>query len=124
MVHIVEGGGTGPNDYDWRIGYAESADGLSWTKNPEPVFEADEGWDGWVAFRPSVLYRRFDLSHVVRGGVPGIPAIGYAVSPDGIEWTRFWGNPVLANSSQEPEFPSVLFNEDTGVHEMWYQKLP
>lgn len=112
--------GGGPNDYDWRVGYAESDDGLSWTKNPEPVLDDGEGWDGWVNFGPSVLFDGSTYHMWYEGGVPGVPAIGYAVSPDGIEWTRFWENPVLANSSQEPEFPNVLFNEDTGVHEMWF----
>jgi len=111
----------GPDDYDWRIGYAESDDGLSWTKHPEPVLEGDEGWDSWVVFAPSVLFDGSTYHMWYEGAVPGVPAIGYAVSPDGIEWTRFWRNPVFDNpAGLEPEFPIVLFNEDTGLHEMWF----
>ena len=102
-----------PNDWDWQVGYAESDDGLSWTRRPEPVLESD---GDLVA--PSVF---FDGSqyHMWYESLPGYGGtqIRYAVSPDGVNWTRYWANPVLLG-----QWPNVLYNEDTGSHEMWYRK--
>lgn len=52
------------------------------------------------------------------GASPSHVAIGYAVSFDGIEWTRYLSNPVVAADS---EHAYVLWNADTGMFEMWYR---
>jgi predicted GH43/DUF377 family glycosyl hydrolase len=81
------------------IGYAESADGIHWTKNGDPIFQADPSrpWEqhkvtacnvvanhGWhylfyIGFR--------DVDHA---------QIGLARSRDGVSaWERFAGNPIV-----------------------------
>ena len=40
----------------YGIGYAESDDGLSWTKNPEPVLDPGLGWEDWLVYHPSVVF--------------------------------------------------------------------
>jgi predicted GH43/DUF377 family glycosyl hydrolase len=103
----------GPDSYDWTIGYAESTDGLSWTKHPEPVLDP-----GRLAWAPSVL---FDGSsyHMWYGGAGAGVYISYAVSADGVEWARFPWNPVLQPVNQV-SWPRVLYDEDQDHFEMWY----
>lgn len=45
-----------PSDYDWQIGYAESEDGLSWSRHPEPVLSPGAQWESWLVYNPSVLF--------------------------------------------------------------------
>ncbi len=84
-----------------RIGLARSADGRSWTREPVPVL--DRG--------PYMSFDERDVAdpYVIREGgmfymyylgqdraVPPRQRIGVARSRDGIHWTKFTGNPVLA----------------------------
>lgn len=82
------------------IGYATSPDGITWTKRPAPVFEADPNteweqhkvtacqvilWQGWYY----MFYIGFrDIDHA---------EIGIARSRDGItSWQRNAGNPIVS----------------------------
>jgi predicted GH43/DUF377 family glycosyl hydrolase len=104
--------GTISSDWDWRIGYAESDDGLSWIRHPAPVLEP-AGWEGTIVYAPAVLFdgARYHMWYTA-GGVD----IGYAVSPDGIQWVRYFANPVVGNGMAHP---AVLGDPDGG-YEMWY----
>ena len=93
-------------DGTWGIGHATSMDGLSWTMDPDPAIEATESWDGDKVTFPEVVrigdgfamwYSGFFMS-------PVTAAIGYAVSPDGLHWGKWPGNPVL---SPRPGYPTV-----------------
>jgi hypothetical protein len=92
----------------WRIGYAESYDGLSWEKHPEPVIDS--------AWSPEVLFdgQLYSMWYTVGSSIDA--DIAYAVSPDGIEWIPYGGNPVL----EEAALPAVLYDSADGVYEMWY----
>jgi len=61
------------------------------------------------------------LQNVVRGVVSNVCSIGYATSPEGINWTDYAGNPVLAGYSFPPYWyfgnPTVLY--DGSVYRMW-----
>jgi predicted GH43/DUF377 family glycosyl hydrolase len=81
------------------IGYATSTDGLSWTTNPDPVLEATEPWEEDKVYFPEVV-RIGDSFAMWYSGLATLPSpdranIGYAVSPDGINWGKWPGNPVL-----------------------------
>ncbi len=81
----------------WAIGYATSTDGLSWTRHPDPVLEATEPWEEDKVYSPEVV--RIDENFVMwysglNMSAPG-SSMGYAVSPDGIHWAKWPGNPVL-----------------------------
>ena len=94
-VYVVDG-----------IGFANSTDGIAWTryaKNPVlsvgGVGEWDHGRvnDAWVIHEKGiykmwytgVLYMAFTKLIVAE-------QIGYATSPDGLNWTKYPGNPVVA----------------------------
>jgi hypothetical protein len=93
----------------WRIGYAESDDGFSWTKHPGPVFISGYG--------PEVLFDGLFYGMWYTVGPESQATIYYAGSPDGVEWTQYSGNPVI----EEAGLPAVLYNSEDGVYEMWYQ---
>ncbi|PWB69546.1 MAG: hypothetical protein C3F15_14900 [Holophagae bacterium] len=92
----------------WSIGYAESDDGLSWTKHPVPVINS-----GWA---PEVLFdgQLFSMWYSVGG--PSAADISYAVSPDGVEWTPYLENPVIAAAA----LPAVVYDSEDGIFVMWY----
>ncbi len=109
----------GDSDTDWRVGYAESSDGLTWTKHPTPVLEPGHGWDSWLAYAPSVMFDGANY-HMWYIGSAGDFGIGYAVSVDGIEWVKHQGNPVLGYFDGDRGHPAVLYNAGDGRYDMWF----
>ena len=102
------------------VGYAESDDGLSWRKHPEPVLEPGRGdVNGWY-LALSVVSDEANYHMVYSGfGVGWREFIGYAFSADGIHWTRYSRSRViriLAGLSS----PRVVYDQDAGVFQMWY----
>jgi beta-1,2-mannobiose phosphorylase / 1,2-beta-oligomannan phosphorylase len=103
---------TGQADEHSWIGYATSTDGKIWNRqSSEPVISAELPWEKVAVMCPHVLYD--DQSKLYKmwysGGEQYEPdAIGYATSPDCINWTKFEGNPVFANNpSNEWEMAKV-----------------
>jgi predicted GH43/DUF377 family glycosyl hydrolase len=93
----------------FRLGYAESRDGISWTRRSEPVLESQPGaWDsavvshGDVLYLPGVGYHLFyfgasteNYQMAEANGAAMIPgSIGHAYSSDGLRWEKD-ANPVL-----------------------------
>ncbi|MCP4229786.1 MAG: hypothetical protein GY771_06520 [bacterium] len=125
-----EGGDWSP-EATYRIGHATSPDGLTWTKDPNnPVLDVSglesEDWDALVTAEPSVVYRnnRFELFYVggdVEGGI-FILELGLATSTDGSNWTRYAGNPILGNTTDNIYAPFVLHNG--AEYELWYTGGP
>lgn len=83
-----------------QIGYATSADGISWIRHPEPVLSkgSSSDWDGkWVespcVIKENGVYRMW-YSGVSNSGHFGI---GLATSTDGVHWEKYAGNPVLSH---------------------------
>jgi len=115
---------TGLNASDaGQIGYATSPDGISWTRyatNPVLTFGANGSWDAVYIGSPNEIKVGSQYHMWYRGGVNG--GIGYATSPDGIVWTKYTGNPVIALGSggwdQSPYHPRVIY-DGVGFH-MWY----
>ena len=93
-------GGNGPGS-SYRIGYATSLDGITWNKNPSnPVLSVGPSvnWDSGLVTAPNVLYDGGVYKMWYRGTATPLVlsgAIGYAVSNDGIVWTKPLLNPVL-----------------------------
>jgi predicted GH43/DUF377 family glycosyl hydrolase len=112
----------------YRIGYATSMDGISWTKNPaNPVIGlgSSVSWEGRHVFSCTVFsdgtkfhmwYTGKDSAHHYR--------IGYAISTDGVTWTKYLGNPVLDIGSSgswddnHVSAPMVIYYGNT--YHMWY----
>jgi len=121
-------GGTGGS----QIGYAESEDGIEWTKLPDPVVEIDRfpGARELGVGLPSVVfdgsryhmwYQAFDPS-VGGGSEWGDSLIEYAFSIDGIRWTKHRDNPVLSVDEEDVYCLPVVFDGSTwhGWYSPWH----
>ena len=117
----------GGNDgFNARIGYATSPDGIVWTKyGGNPVLDVGDlgTWDEWDMGGPCVLFDGVGFAMWYAGSDGFRGRIGYATSPDGIDWTKYAGNPVLdvglpgTGDSQAVIGPSVLF--DGTDYDLW-----
>lgn len=117
----------------YRIGYATSPDGLTWTKhaaNPVLGMGAAGDWDDETVYAPQVIHHGGTFHMWYSGGdgtTPRVWQIGYAAScdQDGVSWVKDPANPVLgigANPSWECG-DSVDFNfvlNDGGTWTMFY----
>lgn len=111
-----------------KVGLATSSDGIRWTKfENNPVFiPSDDGWDGANCGQSVVTYRNGKF-HMFFLGANRLEccswSIGYATSPDGINWTRAQSNPVLTSTGSGWESQSmgtaglVIMNDTLHV---WY----
>jgi predicted GH43/DUF377 family glycosyl hydrolase len=105
--------------HSW-IGYATSADGVTWLRmSKDPVVAPEQPWEKVAVMCPHVLWdaqaRLFRMWYSA-GDQYEPDAIGYATSPDGLKWTKNRSNPVF-----KPE-PS-LFWEQAKVTGVQVQKL-
>ncbi len=103
------------SEYDyWHIGLATSTDGINWTKNPYPVVHAapDE-----VQIMPSEVLLVNDTYYLYYS-VRQKPYydIRLATSSDGINFTKYYGNPILvAEYNWEGTgvySPSIIYDND------------
>lgn len=111
-----------------RIGYAQSTNGIQWTKNSTPVLSpgASSAWDAKALAFPSVLieggqytmwYHAQDTANKIR--------IGRAISTNGITWTKSPTTWVLEPTpstwdSVGTSAPSVMYDADKKLYKMWY----
>lgn len=110
------------------IGFASSADGVTWTKSSGPVLApGPEGaWDGAFVGLGSVVWdgNRFLMWYVGAGFTSfQTGAVGMATSPDGINWGKYAGNPVLRPSSIDQRLittPYVIKPFGSPLYNMWY----
>lgn len=92
-------------DNNWSIGLATSNDGLIWSKRSTPVLSGTSGWEFQVI--PASVMKKEGIYYLYYYGRNGNQnKIGLATSNDGINWTRFSGNPIL--------FPTHAW-EGTGI---------
>lgn len=80
------------------IAYAESDDGIHWTRLDYPVLMPDRSWERQSLMNPSVLFdetRKMYQMWYCGGGWFEPDCIGYAESTDGIHWTKHPNNPVF-----------------------------
>jgi predicted GH43/DUF377 family glycosyl hydrolase len=105
--------GSYPND---GIGFAYSSDGINWTKNPSAVLTpGTTGWDSLFVGAACVLKEGgiYKMWYTGWKSTTRFPhSIGYATSPDGINWTKHQGNPALSPligwESGAVGYPSVI----------------
>jgi hypothetical protein len=85
---------TGEND---RVHLATSNDGLNWTKKGKVLDVGAPGsWEPDRVGRPSVLYEQGEFRMWYDGQIYGVARhVGYATSPDGYNWTKYAGNPIV-----------------------------
>ena len=118
---------TGHDGSKNRVGYATSADGITWVKHPDnPVLDIGENgtWDDNSINSLTVLFNGTEYQMWYDGGDGSIVRIGHATSADGINWEKHPGNPVLDLGESgtwddyHVAFPTVL-SDGTEYH-MWY----
>jgi predicted GH43/DUF377 family glycosyl hydrolase len=113
----------------WQTGYATSSDGINWSKHPNnPVLPvgAAGAWDAFGALASSVLFEDGEYRMWYQGDNNNDNRsieIGFATSPDGINWTKHPGNPILKPDpgswdSENVYFPRVI--KDENRYRMWY----
>lgn len=110
-----------------QMGLATSPDLVNWTLRDEPVLEmgGDDEWDfmGVGASNPvqtedgwEVFYVGYDIPPTTNwytGDPDHELYVGYATSPDGIEWAKYAGNPVINTHLHAAPGLSLFKMEDT-----------
>jgi predicted GH43/DUF377 family glycosyl hydrolase len=114
--------------FSWRpkesIALVESDDGIHWSQ-PQIVLGPDKNteWEDDLN-RPGVVKREDGYHMWYTGQARDRSWIGYAISPDGVRWTRRLAKPVL--SPEEPwegiavMCPHVLWDDANRQYRMWY----
>ena len=121
-----------------RMGYAWSLDGINWNEyagNPVLNISSDTSqfdYDGIET--PTVIkdpsapsnqrYKLWYAGRKTRCQPVNDHQFGYAYSPDGINWTKYSGNPVLIPGNSSSWYntflssPSVIL--ENGIYKMWF----
>jgi predicted GH43/DUF377 family glycosyl hydrolase len=109
-----------------KIGYAVSTDGINWIKysnNPVLGVGPSGSWDDMEMFSSYVIVQ----SNIYKMWFSACEVhcqIGYATSSDGINWTKYAGNPVIKIGSPgswdsfHVYYSTVIFNDN--YYKMWY----
>jgi len=108
------------------VGLATSLDGIHWVKYPNPVLApgGNGGWDDWNIGAISVIFNGTDymMWYGAQAFRDDPVEVGAATSVNGIHWTKYSKNPVLAQGSgwdSDWVLPgSVIMNGSCYV--MWY----
>ena len=114
------------NSSKGRIGYASSIDGINWDVLPDPVLQTGSSgeWDEYFVYAPTVIYNGIYYEMWYEGLDDSNYRIGYATSTDGINWSKYSGNPVLdvgSNGEWDSRHAAracVIF--DGSEYKMWY----
>jgi hypothetical protein len=127
MWFNASAGPSTPNWRPYRIGFATSPDGRSWTFDPNPVMEPSPGqWDEYTVEAPMVIRENGEYKMWYTSFSPNNPrGIGYATSQDGIMWSKdTLNNPVMGAGVDGWEaggagYCFVRLVQGAG-YEMWY----
>jgi predicted GH43/DUF377 family glycosyl hydrolase len=119
----------GANLFDQtHIGLATSEDGTSWMKySDNPILTSGpEAWDSSGEHAPFVMKNGDSYKMWYEGSDGNVRQLGYATSPDGINWTKFEGNPVLQAGPEGYDqdvagHGSVLYED--GLYKLWYHAI-
>jgi predicted GH43/DUF377 family glycosyl hydrolase len=113
----------------YRIGYANSSDGITWTKysgNPILDIGSPGSWDDFRVHANSVLYIGTTYHMWYSASDGSTQRIGYATSPDGITWTKHSANPILSPGPPgswddvHVYYPTVHYDDTKKIFHMWY----
>jgi predicted GH43/DUF377 family glycosyl hydrolase len=116
----------------WRpkksIALLESKDGFHFSEAPKIVFgPAATGWEDDIN-RPAVLKRPDGYHMWYTAQTADHSAIGYATSPDGVNWKRMSAKPVLSPTQPWEKVAAicadVMWDSSAKVYKMWYSAGP
>jgi hypothetical protein len=120
---FYQGTTTGASGYNW--GLATSNDGVTWMRNPTPVFAAaTSGWDSGL--EPTYFYVGLDGDTFVAVYEPYAHPFGVARSSDGVNWTRSDMGQLAATDSAcaAQYFMSSFFIDGSSYQTFWAQEGP
>lgn len=107
-----------------QIGYATSLDGISWNKyaqNPVLTPGASGAWDADSVCEPNVVHVGATY-YMYYSHCAGAGGIGLATSTDGVSWSKYAGNPVIASGTgwenQQVDWAGVY--HDGKLFHLWY----
>lgn len=113
-------------DPTWRIGLALSLDGVTFTKvasNPVLAGGSGDAFDAHGVTEPEVFYdpaRSLYRMWYTAEAFFGVTSIGYAVSADGLHWSKYPSNPVLTlDGAGLAGFGSPAVHSEEGRLRMW-----
>lgn len=114
----------GTNDMgESRVGLATSTDGINFTKYPNPVLYPMGQEYNVGAATVLKINNTYYMFYNARSGSSSSLKIYLATSADGINWTRYSGNPILVKTQPwegtEIAYPSVIY--DNNQFKMIYQ---
>lgn len=81
----------------WYIGFATSLDGINWTKNPNPVLFSGSGWEYQITAASMIKKGNQYFLYYNGRSSAYTEKVGLAISSDGINFTKYSGNPILTN---------------------------
>jgi predicted GH43/DUF377 family glycosyl hydrolase len=107
LIYMFYSGQAPGPDYRWRIYYATSSDGVTWTKVGLAFGTSSSGWDAGAMFPGSIIQvgNYYVMSYNAGSRQPVAPidesdptGQGMAFSTDLVNWTKYSGNPVIADA--------------------------
>ena len=120
----------------FQIGYAESSDGINWTKynnqetNENPYINSDpvvcygtSGIDRAALFKPSVHKTESGYEMYYIGTDLYLESICYAISEDGISWQKYYDNPIVYETpswTESREFWDVFALKYNDITQLWF----
>jgi uncharacterized repeat protein (TIGR01451 family) len=109
--------GCNPDYSVCSVGYATSADGVAWTKYAgNPVLTGTAGeWDEDAVWGPSVIKN----GSIYMMWYQSDDEIGLATSPDGIDWIKHAGNPVLSEGWDGAGIVGTSVLLEGSTYKMW-----
>lgn len=113
-----------------RFGYAESSDGITWEKHPEPIFRGEGAmFDAVGVGHTNVVADPAGGYHLfyVGIGLDEFLRMGHAWSEDGLDWEPNPNNPIIVGAAGEWDEglvggPSAVFVD--GVLRLYYMGTP
>lgn len=107
-----------------HVGLATSSDGINFVKHPTPVLYSIQGSENNIGSHSLVKVNGvYYLYYAANSGSPATLKIYLATSMDGINWTRYSGNPILVKTQAWEgtgiTYASVIY--DNNQFKMIYQ---
>ena len=81
----------------WYIGLATSTDGITWEKYSNPILSPSSNWEYQMVASAIVKFNNVYYLYYTGRNLP-TRAVGVATSIDGINFTKYSGNPILTNT--------------------------
>ena len=113
--------------FPYTIGFAWSYDGISWNvRTSNPVLSPTPGeWDAYTVLAPYVIREngQYKMWYTACATSQLLYRIGYATSPDGINWAKHTSNPVFEPGTANWESASVAYGcimPYSNGYKMWY----